>query len=61
MDKNCKDCDKYKERGHNYCRMCGFYFKQGYVENVAIADAYHVNEKFCGYCGGPPNKCKCVR
>ena len=55
----CSDCDDYEDRGHNYCRMCGYHFKLGYVPNVRIAEAYYTNEKYCGYCGGEKHKCKC--
>lgn len=55
----CKDCDKYKKAGHNYCRMCGYHLTKGYVQYVRLALAYYTNEKFCGYCGKLRNDCKC--
>ena len=61
MKYGCKDCEKYKREGHNYCRMCGFHLTKGYVQYVRMATAYYVNEKFCGYCGGPRRECSCVR
>ncbi len=56
----CKDCDKYKKNGHNYCRMCGTELNPGYAKYVRIAEGYYTNEKFCGYCGKDRHKaCKC--
>ncbi len=55
----CRDCQSYEERGHNYCRMCGAEFKKGMIKNVRIADGYHTGEKFCGYCGGRKHACSC--
>ena len=57
---NCKDCERYRKEGHNYCRMCGTELNPGFVKHVRIAVAYYTNEKFCGYCGKERNKgCKC--
>jgi len=56
----CGDCDKYEKQNHNYCRMCGFHLTKGKVQYVRNALAYFTNEKFCGYCGGQKNKCKCT-
>ena len=56
----CGKCDDYERRGHNYCRMCGYHLRKGYVRRVRRALAYHVNEKYCGYCGGPKNNCECT-
>ena len=55
----CTDCDKYKNEGHNYCRMCGFHLTKGFVQYVRIAVAYFTNEKYCGYCGKLRKNCKC--
>jgi RNA polymerase subunit RPABC4/transcription elongation factor Spt4 len=55
----CQECQKYKEQGHNYCRMCGFYLTKGYFPFVPVAEIYRTDEKFCGYCGKPRNECKC--
>lgn len=55
----CSHCDDYKQRGHNYCLMCGFHLTQGHVQSVRISDGYHINEKFCGYCGDPKHDCSC--
>ncbi len=55
----CSKCDDYKKKGHNYCRMCGFHLTKGQVQHVRLALAYHVNEKFCGYCGDSKDKCTC--
>ena len=55
----CGECDQYESDGHNYCRMCGFFFKQGIVKNVRLALTYNTSEKFCGYCGGPKHTCGC--
>ncbi len=57
----CPYCDKYEKQGHNYCRMCGKHLRPRPLAQYArLALAYHVNEKFCGYCGGEKHKCKCV-
>jgi len=61
MKRRCEECQRYQDRGHNYCRMCGFHLTKGYVQHVRNAEAYHVNEKFCGYCGGPQRNCSCTR
>jgi len=55
----CKDCEKYKKSGHNYCRMCGYYLTKGYAPHVRIAETYYTDEKFCGYCGKPRGECRC--
>lgn len=57
----CSHCEKYERQGHNYCRMCGFHLTAGYVQHVGVATIYHVNERFCGCCGGPAGRCRCVR
>jgi hypothetical protein len=57
----CQFCEDYKKQGHNYCRMCGYHLTKGYVQYAKLATAYYNNEKYCGYCGGPKNSCKCVR
>jgi hypothetical protein len=57
---DCKVCDKYRKQHHNFCRMCGNELNPGYVPYVRIALAYLVNEKYCGYCGGPKHECECV-
>lgn len=49
--KGCKDCERYKKSGHNYCRMCGYHLTRGYVQNVRVAVAYNTSERFCGHCG----------
>jgi hypothetical protein len=61
MSNGCKQCDKYKQRGHNYCRMCGFHLRKGYAPRARLALAYYTNEKFCGYCGGTKQACSCVQ
>ena len=58
-NRKCKDCDKYKNAGHNYCRMCGSHLTNGFVQNVRIAVGYNTSEKYCGYCGKLRNNCKC--
>jgi len=55
----CKDCNTYKEKNHNYCRMCGYHIRKGRIHNVRIATAYNSREKFCGYCGAKKGECKC--
>ena len=55
----CSECGKYREQGHNYCRMCGFHLTKGFVQYVRNAIVYNVNEKYCGYCGKPRKECKC--
>lgn len=57
--KRCSDCDKYERENHNFCRMCGFEFKPGFVKLVRQAKAYYTNEKICGYCGKQRMECKC--
>lgn len=59
--RRCGKCDEYAKAGHNYCRMCGYHLTEGLVQFVKLAVAYYVNEKFCGYCGGPKDDCLCVR
>ena len=56
----CGECDKYAKEGHNYCRVCGYHLTKKYVQNVRLAVTYYSHEKFCGYCGGPRNNCKCM-
>ncbi len=60
-NQECRDCDDYKQQGHNYCRMCGYYLTKGYTPNARIAVAYSTNEKFCGFCDGPKNDCSCTK
>jgi len=60
QQRKCDKCDEYFEKGHNYCRICGCYLRKGQIKHVRIALAYYAHEKYCGYCGGPKNKCKCV-
>ena len=60
-NKMCPKCESYKKQGHNYCRMCGYHLTKEYVQHVRKALSYLVKEKYCGYCGGPKNNCKCVR
>lgn len=59
MKNKCKDCDAYKQKGHNYCRMCGFHVRKGYARHARIALAYYIHEKYCGYCGGEKHNCSC--
>ena len=28
MNRPCPTCEEYMERGHNYCRMCGFHVRK---------------------------------
>lgn len=56
----CEHCEKYKKEGHNYCRMCGHHLTKGFVQFVRIALAYTTAERYCGYCGGLKNACKCL-
>lgn len=55
----CSKCEKYRRAGHNFCRMCGFHLTEGFVQRARVADAYRVEEKFCGYCGVPAGQCRC--
>jgi hypothetical protein len=55
----CPECEKYKDAGHNYCRMCGYHLTKGWVQNLRLALLYFTNEKYCGYCGKPRAECKC--
>jgi hypothetical protein len=55
----CRDCDKYEKQGHNYCRMCGYYFREGKVEYVGKATIYNTNENYCGNCGKLIKNCEC--
>jgi ribosomal protein L37E len=55
----CWQCDSYEQMGHNYCRMCGFHFLKGQGQHVKVAQAYHVNDKYCGNCGAPKKRCEC--
>jgi len=55
----CDKCERYKRKGHNYCKMCGEDLLPGRVKRVKLAIVDHVNEKFCGYCGGKLPKCGC--
>lgn len=57
--RKCDKCGDYKERGHNYCRMCGFHVRKGHVNNCRIATAYSTREKYCGCCSEERDKCKC--
>ena len=60
MRYGCSDCERQKQKGHNYCRVCGFHLTKGYVQHVRVALAHYTNEKFCGYCGGEKHACSCV-
>jgi hypothetical protein len=55
----CSECGDNERDGHNYCRKCGFHLTQGYVQNAAVALAYYVGDKYCGYCGGKARMCRC--
>lgn len=33
-NQRCNECDKYEKQGHNYCRMCGFHVRKGYVPHM---------------------------
>ncbi len=61
MQRKCSNCESYERQGHNYCRMCGCFFKRGIVKNVRIAAGYHISEKYCGYCGGAKYNCECCK
>ena len=61
MSGQCSRCEDYRKSGHNYCRMCGFHLRKGFVRNVRMAVAYYVDEKFCGYCGGKKHECECTK
>lgn len=58
-ERRCKACARYERTGHNYCRVCGFHLMAGFSQYDRISEAYDSDEKFCGYCGGPKNKCPC--
>jgi len=60
-NKECRYCDDHKQRGHNYCRRCGYHLRKGLVRYVRKAIAFYTNDKFYGYCGGPKNNCECRR
>lgn len=55
----CGKCDDYKRQGHNYCRMCGEHLTKSHVQKVRVAKVYHVNERYCGYCGSQKEYCDC--
>ncbi len=55
----CKECQKQKKTGHNYCRVCGFHFTKGNMQYGRINVEFTQDEYFCGYCGRLKNKCKC--
>ncbi|GAB1378659.1 hypothetical protein MASR1M49_15050 [Pararhodobacter aggregans] len=57
--KRCKHCDEQQARGHNFCRVCGFHVRKGYVRHAKMALAYYTHEKFCGYCGQPRHSGSC--
>jgi len=59
MKYNCKQCEKNKTIGHNYCRDCGYHLTKGFVQHVRIPNAFSADEKYCGYCGGEKHKCAC--
>lgn len=58
--KECGDCSKYREEGHNYCRVCGNHLTAGTVQMPPRPVMYHTNEQYCGHCGGPKRLCKCL-
>ncbi len=58
-EKRCYQCEEYETLGHNYCRVCGFHLTKGKVQHVKLAAVYNTQERFCGYCGAPIDKCKC--
>lgn len=59
MKFQCKSCEDYKKKGHNYCRMCGCHVRKGFVNHCRIAVCYNTNEKYCGSCGGQKHNCSC--
>ena len=58
-DEKCPRCEEYKKEGHNYCRICGYHLTKGYAQSVKLATAYFTDEKYCGYCGGVKDNCRC--
>ena len=58
-NQKCRDCDSYAKEGHNYCRMCGYHLTKGHIQNNRLWVGYHINEKYCGYCGKLRIDCKC--
>ena len=61
MQSLCDQCQQYKNQGHNYCRVCGRFLREGELRYVRLAHTYFHHEKFCGYCGGPKRACECIR
>jgi hypothetical protein len=55
----CKECENYEKQHHNYCRMCGYHLRKGYVPFARMAVTYTTSEKFCGHCGDEREKCAC--
>ena len=57
-DNNCRECERHRKRGHNYCRACGYKLHPS-TTYASIPDAKSAGDEFCGFCGGAWNSCKC--
>ena len=55
----CTECESYEKLGHNFCRMCGFDLRTGYLRKARLEVDNFANEKFCGYCGKRREECDC--
>jgi len=34
--KQCEYCEGYKDKGHNYCRICGYHVRKGLVNHAEL-------------------------